>query len=151
MGGHSIVAKRATSPKFPRPKPSAASRATSPLAGGLSSRATSPAASRSGSPPVASAGNKRKAEDGVAPVPKQKKAKSNQSSAETLPEPSLADIVEWFEKHGEASTKDCSTAFRPRLPNDEKRKEFIRKIKTICASRDNLLHLRPSELPLMSV
>lgn len=71
MGGHSVVAKRATSPKAPKLKGQggAGSRATSPLAGGVGAGAgvgsragspVSPGASRATSPAAPS--KKRKAE-----------------------------------------------------------------------------------------
>ncbi|KAH8118694.1 hypothetical protein DFH11DRAFT_1503243 [Phellopilus nigrolimitatus] len=79
MGGHSVVAKRATSPKAPKLKNQSGSRATSPLAGGAGSRAgspnpppASPVASRAGSPPAPGStpgSKKRKAEDGAAGAP----------------------------------------------------------------------------------
>ena len=75
MGGHSVLAKRATSPKPPKMKSQVAgqsgSRATSPLAGATGSRPgspipVSPGASRATSPvPAGSQSKKRKAEGDV--------------------------------------------------------------------------------------
>jgi transcription initiation factor TFIIF subunit alpha len=150
LGGHSVVAKRATGPKLSRPKLSAGSRATSPLAGGgLSSWATSPSTSRAGSPPVA--GSKRKADDASSdsgtPVSKPKKAKSDAKSnaASMAREVTLPEIVEWFEKHPNSTTKDCSQAFRPFLGDDARRKRFITKTKSVVISRDGYLSLRPGK------
>ena len=80
MGGHSIVAKRATSPplpKAPKLKPSqSGSRATSPLAGSTGSRAgspnppaLSPGVSRASSPSASTSSKKRKAEEGAGTGP----------------------------------------------------------------------------------
>ena len=115
MGGHSVVAKRATSPKAPAPKLKAkpGSRATSPLAG-VGSRASSPVPpsagvaavpgtlnSHVGSPPVTSGSStstpkpaavKRKADDASpsgaatpAGQPKPKKRKPTGTSSSTSP------------------------------------------------------------------
>lgn len=79
MGGHSVVAKRATSPKPPKLKGQvpgqAGNRATSPLAGPTGSRVGSPApvspgASRATTPaPAGSPSKKRKADGEVSGAP----------------------------------------------------------------------------------
>ncbi|KAI5120668.1 hypothetical protein M0805_006957 [Coniferiporia weirii] len=76
MGGHSVVAKRATSPKAPKLKGQGqGSRATSPLASGVGSRAASPNPSPvspgvgNAASPGSALSKKRKAEDGVATPP----------------------------------------------------------------------------------
>lgn len=78
MGGHSVVAKRATSPKAPKLKTSTSgSRAASPLAG---SRAGSPAPA-SPTSGTATPSKKRKAEEGAA------SAVPNPSMASGTPKP----------------------------------------------------------------
>ncbi|KNZ79806.1 Transcription initiation factor IIF subunit alpha [Termitomyces sp. J132] len=112
LGGHSVVAKRATSPKPPKPKPHVnggnsplGSRATSPVAS--NSRATSPAAgSPSGSPPKPN--NKRKATDEIpngpsatngvngTQIPKPKKRKAGVAPVNATPEQLKAMLIEWL-------------------------------------------------------
>jgi transcription initiation factor TFIIF subunit alpha len=139
MGGHSMVAKRATSPKIPRPK-NAASRATSPLAGSLSSR-TSPAASRAGSPPApsGSGAQKRKAtEDGSIPPKPKKQRPAGELNAQKL--------IDWLEKTEKASTRDCIAAFAGYTHNEEAKKLFTRLVKEVAILKGGFLVLRPGGL-----
>lgn len=152
-GGHSIVAKRATSPKVPKLKGSGGpSRATSPLAGGVGSRATSPVAA--GSPPsqgstLASAGvkpsNKRKATDdpnasggsggGSAPV----KAKKHKGPTGEL---EVSMLVDWLRQTPNATTRDCIQHFTPYLTTHEKKERFAAMVKEVATLKDRFLVLR---------
>ncbi|KAH7929449.1 Rap30/74 interaction domain-containing protein [Leucogyrophana mollusca] len=71
LGGHSVVAKRATSPKAPKLKSTNGSRATSPLSGqGAGSRATSPVSGSRATSPVTVRSPTSPTASGSASVPK---------------------------------------------------------------------------------
>ncbi|CAL1700613.1 unnamed protein product [Somion occarium] len=150
-GGHSIVAKRATSPKAPKGKPNGPSRATSPLAGG--SRATSPVAgtgSRASSPAAQGPGvpaklsNKRKATEELtsptngqgAPI-KQKKRKSS-----AIGELDAQMLIEWLKVTANATTRDCIHHFSPYLKKDDEKRRFAGLVKEVAVLKDNVLTLR---------
>ncbi|KIM53796.1 hypothetical protein SCLCIDRAFT_17828 [Scleroderma citrinum Foug A] len=159
MGGHSVVAKRATSPKAPKPS---VSRGNSPLSGppGTSSQAGSPSGSRATSPVAgASKGasgtpstNKRKAPDesgtaspaaasnGTAP-PKPKKRKP-------LP-PGPIDgeleermLIEWLQSAPNASTRDCIQHFTPYLTSEAKKTRFTAMVKEVAQLKGGVLILK---------
>ena len=150
-GGHSVVAKRATSPQVPKPRPSAVSRGNSPLgaASPPGSRATSPSAD------TLKTSVKRKAEDsppgtpnGVmhpangTPKPKKRKppvvAPVSIAELETM-------LVEWLRQTPEAKTRDCIQHFTPYLQNDPvKKKEFAELVRKVAALRSGVLVLRTS-------
>ncbi|KAK0491031.1 transcription initiation factor [Armillaria novae-zelandiae] len=157
LSGHSVVAKRATSPKAPKLKPSGGSRGGSPLASRATSpvpvsnsRATSPVAgagSRAGSPVVQN-GKKRKAEDGASSPqgsgqaggpPKPKKRKSNAG-----PVPPLEDrmVIEWLKNTPNASTRDCIQHFTPFLRDEGKKAKFTALVKEVAQLKDGVLVLR---------
>ncbi|OJT03740.1 Transcription initiation factor IIF subunit alpha [Trametes pubescens] len=157
-GGHSVVARRATSPKMPKLKTAIPSRAGSPLASpnGASppaSRATSPTA---GSPPPApsAAGGakalKRKATDdgsagaaGGAPgsVPRPKKRK-----AQLLPGAELEDrmVIDWLRATPGATTRECILHFTPYLTDEEKKNKFTALVKEVAQLSKGVLVLRPA-------
>lgn len=159
MGGHSVVAKRATSPKAPKPN---VSRGNSPLSGppGTSSRAASPSGSRATSPVAGvSKGvsgtpstNKRKAPEdsgtassaaasnGTAP-PKPKKRKP-------LP-PGPIDgeleermLIEWLQSTPNASTRDCIQHFTPYLTSEAKKTRFTAMVKEVAQLKGGVLILK---------
>lgn len=165
LGGHSVVAKRATSPKAPKLKtnvsrgnsplasrpgsPVGPSRATSPVAGagGMGSRAGSPVAVANG------AQKKRKAtEDGpTSPTtangtsgapPKAKKRKA----AAFVPTGELEDVmvIEWLRNRPEAKTRDCIAHFTPYLTDDAKKLKFTALVKEVAQLKAGLLILRPA-------
>lgn len=160
-GGHSVVAKRATSPnvKMPKLKTNGQSRATSPLAGG-GSRATSPVASV-GSPPAARAesppsqssvngptspqggangkpNNKRKAEDGTAPS----KPKKRRAQATVTGELDENMVIEWLRKAGNVSTRECIAYFTPYLSEESKKQAFTKLVKEVAALKGGRLVLK---------
>ncbi|KAK0468365.1 transcription initiation factor [Desarmillaria tabescens] len=156
LSGHSLVAKRATSPKAPKLKPNGGSRGGSPLASRATSpvpvsnsRATSPVAgagSRAGSP-VLQNGKKRKADEGAASPqgsgqvgpPKPKKRKSNAG-----PVPPLEDrmVIEWLKNTPNASTRDCIQHFTPFLRDEGKKAKFTALVKEVAQLKDGVLVLR---------
>lgn len=151
MGGHSVVAKRATSPKAPKQKPINISRGSSPLAGNApvsSSRATSPvAASRATSPVPSSAPNaaqkKRKADDpapngGAVPKPKKRKAVGPLPQGQL--EPRL--LIEWLRKTPNASTRDCIAYFSPYLTEEGTKARFTALVKEVAQLKEGILVLR---------
>jgi transcription initiation factor TFIIF subunit alpha len=137
LGGHSLVAKRATSPKLPRLK-GAGSRATSPLAGAGGSRATSPV----GSQPGAGSSNKRKAEDGARetspPPPKAKKRKADEALGP------LTDtmLVEWLKRNPGATTRTCIGVFGKYAKDEAGKAIFTQLVKKVATMKDNILILR---------
>jgi transcription initiation factor TFIIF subunit alpha len=170
MGGHSIVAKRATSPKAPKLKSTptngsratnTGSRATSPVNG---SRATSPAAPAKGpgSPilngqPTSS--NKRKATDdlgggpispgaavnGVTAPPKPKKRKPLPTGPPPDGELEEKMLVEWLQNTPNATTRDCIQHFTPYLTTDAKKAKFTAMVKEVAQLRGGILVLRNRE------
>ncbi len=148
-GGHSVVAKRATSPKVPKPKAGIPSRAGSPLVGSSdasppASRATSP--SVPGAPGTSSPGGKalkRKAtEDGGgatisdgAPRPKKRKAPGE-----------LEDrmVIEWLRNHPNATTRECIQHFGRYLTDDAKKSKFTALVKEVAQLSNGALVLRPA-------
>ncbi|EIN10618.1 hypothetical protein PUNSTDRAFT_51226 [Punctularia strigosozonata HHB-11173 SS5] len=155
-GGHSIVAKRATSPKAPKLKTNGGSRATSPLAGSAS-RATSPVASgsRAGSPVAQSPsgprqGNKRKADDGVSAAPSpgagggdgtggQPKAKKRKAVGELNEQM----VVDWLKATPTPKIRDCISHFTPYLSTPEIKKRFTQIVKEVARVRDGQMVLKP--------
>ncbi|KAJ2931747.1 hypothetical protein H1R20_g5376, partial [Candolleomyces eurysporus] len=160
LGGHSLMAKRATSPKAPKAKISgsrgaspAGSRANSP---NPASRATSPLAT-----PSASAGefknNKRKADDSPTspvngtgpndvPKPKKKKIQNAPDYASCSASELEALLIEWLKNTPTATTKNCVQHFNSYMlgPNGaERRKEFSSLVKRVATLKDAVLTLRP--------
>ncbi|KAI0335492.1 hypothetical protein GY45DRAFT_1316820 [Cubamyces sp. BRFM 1775] len=156
-GGHSVVAKRATSPKMPKPKAGIPSRAGSPLASpnGVSppaSRATSPGVA---SPPVPNSMKlKRKATDdgsaaagpggaagtpGGPPRPKKRKA-------QLPPGAELEDrmVIEWLRNTPNATTRECILHFTPYLTDEEKKNKFTALVKEVAQLSKGVLVLRPA-------
>ncbi|KAI0776093.1 hypothetical protein BD413DRAFT_526427 [Trametes elegans] len=161
-GGHSVFAKRATSPKVPKPKTGIASRAGSPLASpnGVSppaSRATSPSAGSPPGPAPPSGGAKplkRKATDdgtgaaggaggagspGGAPRPKKRKA-------QLPPGAELEDrmVIEWLRNTPNATTRECILHFTPYLTTEEKKNKFTALVKEVAQLSKGVLVLRPA-------
>ena len=149
-GGHSVVAKRATSPKAPKGNLNG-SRASSPLAGGSGSRATSPVASGSrAASPVAQSpvpgkpNNKRKATDdptspttgtGAPAKPKKRKpAPVGELDAQML--------IEWLRVTPNPRTRDCIAHFSAYLRVPEDKKRFAELVKQTAVLKDNVLSLR---------
>ncbi|ESK96006.1 transcription initiation factor iif subunit alpha [Moniliophthora roreri MCA 2997] len=163
LGGHSVVAKRATSPPPPKaPKlKTNMSRASSPLAGGSGSRAGSPVTgpgSRASSP-VANGQKKRKAEDSVpSPTspsgtspnvagqqPKPKKRK-NQNGAVATPTGPLEDwmLIDWLKNTPNASTRECIQYFTPYLTDEKEKSRFTGLVKEFATLKNGVLTLRSS-------
>ena len=150
-GGHYIVAKRATSPKVPKPKSGMVSRAGSPLASptGASppaSRATSPG--RADSPPsganaVPGAKHlKRKAtEDASAAtpdgVPRPKKRKAPGELEDRM-------VIEWLRNTPNATTRECIMHFTRYLTDEAKKSKFTALVKEVAQLSNGVLVLRPA-------
>ncbi|KAI0677524.1 hypothetical protein C8Q78DRAFT_1003079 [Trametes maxima] len=151
-GGHSVVAKRATSPKVPKPKTGLPSRAGSPLA---SPNGVSPPASRATSPSAGAATPgggmklKRKATDdgsgaaggaaGTIPRPKKRKA-------QLPPGTELEDrmVIEWLRNTPNATTRECILHFTPYLTDEEKKNKFTALVKEVAQLSKGVLVLRPA-------
>ena len=138
QSGHSLVAKRATSPKVPRDQ-SKAGRAGSPLA----QTSTTP-----GGPTSAAKSNphKRKAEDGGAP------SNTNGTGSGTAPKKrrkatvdgELEDsmVIDWLRNSPSASTRDCIQHFTPYLTDEAKKVKFTSLIKEVAQLKGGVLVLR---------
>ncbi|KAG6821276.1 hypothetical protein H0H93_002386 [Arthromyces matolae] len=163
LGGHSVVAKRATSPKPPKPKAPVnggtsplGSRATSPVAS--NSRATSPAAGGSsvGSPITSKPNNKRKALDEPANIgapatngahgaqmPKAKKRKAQGVvPINATPEQLKVMLIEWLGSTQSATTRECIHHFTPYLTDAEKKTQFSSLVRDVAQLKDGVLVLR---------
>ncbi|KAJ3563280.1 hypothetical protein NP233_g9042 [Leucocoprinus birnbaumii] len=152
LGGHSVVAKRATSPKAPKPisqtvsknNSPANSRATSPVAG---SRATSPVAN--GQRPAGN-GNKRKAEDTASATSPgangQPKPKKRREVAPVTPEEMQTMLIEWLKTspREKATTRECIQHFTPYLTDQAKKAEFSKLVREVAMLKDGFLMLRAS-------
>lgn len=154
LGGHSIVAKRATSPKVPKMKsnsgghgasPLGASRATSPAASG--SRAASPAIGTGSRPGTLVQGSrKRKATDDIsAPssgvsggnsAPKLKKRKSIAGELEDKM------VIEWLKSTPNAKARDCIRHFGPYLTDEGRKRKFKALVQEVAQSKGGVLVLR---------
>ncbi|KAF7332211.1 Transcription initiation factor [Mycena kentingensis (nom. inval.)] len=161
LGGHSVVAKRATSPKANnRPKVNGASRSGSPLASG--SRAASPASNSRATSPVNGTTTpngikKRKAEDypvgspsptspnGANAPPKPKKRKGTNGVG--VPAGELEDhmVINWLKNTVGATTRDCIAFFQPYLTDDGKKQRFTALIKEVAHLKNGVLALRPGK------
>lgn len=154
-GGHSVVAKRATSPKIPKPKAVNTSRGNSPLG-----NQTSPLADSRGTSPVASdmtngvgkPSLKRKVDDGTTGTenvgantePKTKKRKAPTSDVapiEVSSEELERLLVEWLKNTTGATTKDCIKHFGPYIA--EKRPEFASMVRKVAQLKNGVLICKP--------
>ncbi|TFK43529.1 hypothetical protein BDQ12DRAFT_675125 [Crucibulum laeve] len=165
LGGHSVLAKRATSPKPPKPKTSNGSRANSPLGSRASSpvagsRATSPMGTvsngaRAESPGIQKVNNKRKAEEspsstnvshapnGGNQAPKVKKRKATAHDSSPLSSAELeAMLVGWLMNTPNATTRDCIHHFTRYLTDAEKKSEFSNLVKKVAQLKGGVLVLR---------
>ncbi|KAG6887691.1 hypothetical protein C0995_013433 [Termitomyces sp. Mi166 len=162
LGGHSVVAKRATSPKPPKPKHPVnggntplGSRATSPTAS--NSRATSPVAgSPAGSPTAPKPSNKRKAVDEPAngvpatngvngaqmPKPKKRKAIAGVAPVNATPEQLKAMLIEWLGSTHNATTRECIHHFTPYLTDADKKTQFSGLVRDVAQLKGGVLVLR---------
>jgi len=172
LGGHSMVAKRATSPKVPKLKSTNASRSGSPLATSRAGSPVSPIAapgSRAVSPNASTTVNgaqnghqqtkKRKAEDAGSPSPtsptgnglpkpKKRKAQVTASAPVAMPTGPLEGrlLVEWLKNTptANASTRECIQYFTPYLTDEEKKAQFTVLVKEIAQLKNGVLVLRPA-------
>ena len=160
-GGHSVVAKRATSPKMPKPKTAITSRGNSPLGSQTSplagSRATSPATSDipNGTGPNTKTVLKRKADDTSAEsagatvnaVNDQHKSKKRKAPAADVTPIEVSSeelerlLVEWLKNTTGATTKDCIKHFGPYIA--EKRPEFANMVRKVAQLKNGVLICKP--------
>ncbi|KAH7914352.1 hypothetical protein BJ138DRAFT_1079736 [Hygrophoropsis aurantiaca] len=172
LGGHSVVAKRATSPKAPKLKSANVSRANSPLSShGAGSRATSPVAnSRATSPAVKSPtsptasnsaslpkpANKRKATDdpvgsgqpsgsqpnGSTGAPKPKRRKPLPPGPSASGELEENMLVEWLQNAAEPTTRNCIRHFTAYLTTDAQKSKFAVLVKQVATMKKGVLVLK---------
>ncbi|KAF9221969.1 Rap30/74 interaction domain-containing protein [Gyrodon lividus] len=161
MGGHSVVAKRATSPKVPKAKSTNVSRGNSPLSGapGAGSQASSPAAGGSKGPgsPLPSGSskptNKRKVDEvsgagasagatngGGAPKPKKRKPLQTGPTPQGELEERM--LIEWLQNTPNATTRDCIQHFTPYLISEAKKTRFTAMVKEVAQLKGGVLVLK---------
>lgn len=156
LGGHSVVAKRATSPKIPKPKGNI-SRGNSPLGGQThlaGSRATSPVHELPNGNGL-KANLKRKADDsapgtpvghvphGGNPTLVNKKRKTPAAGGVSVTSEELENmLIEWVRTSANASTRDCIQHFTPYLTDAEKKAEFSGMVKKHAQLKNGVLVLR---------
>ncbi|KXN86274.1 Transcription initiation factor IIF subunit alpha [Leucoagaricus sp. SymC.cos] len=150
LGGHSVVAKRATSPKAFKPITQDVSKNNSPA----NSRATSPAAGSRATSPVANGqkvgSNKRKAEDltnAASPGANgQPKAKKRREVAPVTSEEMQTLLIEWLKTSPKekATTRECIQHFTPYLTDQAKKAEFSKMVREVAMLKDGILVLRAS-------
>lgn len=136
QNGHSLVAKRATSPKAPRDQ-AKMGRAGSPLA----QTSTTPGSPTSATRPLS---HKRKAEEGGPPsegaAPKKRK-RATVVAVEGELEDSM--VIDWLRTTTNASTRDCINNFTPYIRDEGKKEKFIGLIKSIAQLKGGVLVLKP--------
>ena len=158
-GGHSVVAKRATSPKMPKPKTTITSRGNSPLGSQTSplvgSRATSPVTTDIPNGTVINPKSvlKRKADDSnaentaVNAVNDQHKSKKRKAPATDVTPIEVSSeelerlLVEWLKNTTGATTKDCIKHFGPYIA--EKRPEFASMVRKVAQLKNGVLICKP--------
>ncbi|KAJ6613443.1 hypothetical protein B0H10DRAFT_1881278 [Mycena sp. CBHHK59/15] len=153
LGGHSVVAKRATSPKAPKQKSNGASRGSSPLA----SRAASPIAGGGASPNPNGSQKKRKATEefgagsasptspnghGPNAPPKAKKRKGHNGGVAPAGELEDRMVIEWLRNTPNATTRDCIQNFQPYLTDETKKAKFTALIKEVAQLKGGVVVLR---------
>ncbi|KZT12734.1 Rap30/74 interaction domain-containing protein [Laetiporus sulphureus 93-53] len=149
-GGHSIVAKRATSPKMPKvPIPGTGMRPTSPLAGRMTSPTSPTSPLANGKPSI-----KRKATDDGTGGPvgpsgagsTQGAPKKKRRSHAPPPTTELEDrmVIEWLRDTPGATTRDCIHHFTPWLTDEAKKVRFTALVKEVAHLRLGVLVLRPA-------
>ena len=172
LGGHSIVAKRATSPKAPKPRvmpnglraisPLAQVTANSPngtdtLLGSPGPSSLPPRVPSSGAPPT-KLSNKRKADEtedvasapspaastaGGQPKPKKRRATAAMLGPDGQPiELEDSMVIEWLRNTPNAKTRDCISHFTPYLRTDEQKARFTGLIKEVAQLKNGVLVLR---------
>ena len=138
QSGHSLVAKRATSPKVPRDQPKAG-RAGSPLA----QTSTTPGSPTSTTKPNS---HKRKAEEAGSPgnangttsgttAKKRRKATVDGELEDSM-------VIDWLRNSPSASTRDCIQYFTPYLTDETKKVKFTSLIKEVAQLKGGVLVLR---------
>jgi transcription initiation factor TFIIF subunit alpha len=156
-GGHSVVAKRATSPKMPKPKTAITSRGNSPLSSQMSplagSRATTDMPNGTGTNPKPVL--KRKADDSggenaggtVNAVNDQHRPKKRKAPATDVTPIEVSSeelerlLVEWLKNTTGATTKDCIKHFGPYIA--EKRPEFASMVRKVAQLKNGVLICKP--------
>ena len=132
QNGHSLVAKRATSPKAPRDQ-AKTGRAGSPLA----QTSTTPVSPTSATKPLS---QKRKAEDagplnGAGAPKKRRRATADEELEDSM-------VIDWLRDTPNASTRDCIQHFTPYLRDEAKKVKFTTLIKEVAQLKGGVLVLR---------
>ncbi|TRM67592.1 hypothetical protein BD626DRAFT_449538 [Schizophyllum amplum] len=152
LGGHSIVAQRATSPKAMKLKPSTSSgggsRAGSPLAsGGRAGSPSAPGGSRASSPVVngQKPSNKRKATDDASPTsPTAANAPPRPKKRKSAPLEPLEDrqVIKWLQEHDKVTTRECIQHFTPYLKDEAVKSHFTQLVKEVAQLKGGQLVLK---------
>ncbi|KIY49200.1 Rap30/74 interaction domain-containing protein [Fistulina hepatica ATCC 64428] len=146
MGGHSVVAKRATSPKGTVKQPKGAgSRASSPLASVALSRSGSPAAAATVFPTSNGAQKKRKATDepGSPTVGEKAKKRKHHNHSAALAPLDIDLVVKWMASMEKPTTKDCINYFSAYTKDSVQRTRFTEIMRQIVFVKDGIMVLKP--------
>lgn len=150
QSGHSLVAKRATSPQTPKPKPPNLVRGSSPLGGQLST-VQSPVATDGINGDATKGTLKRKADHSTSPAPgpnpdtqppKQKKRKAATQGASISSVELESMLLEWLKTVTNATTRDCIHHFTPYLVDAEKKAEFSAMVRKHATLKNGVLVAR---------
>jgi transcription initiation factor TFIIF subunit alpha len=140
MGGHSVVAKRATSPKPPKLRALTPTRAGSPLA----SPPNSPTANggRAASPLYTATNGsqkKRKAADDPSNGVGQKAKKRKTITAQEL---TAQMVIDWVKSNPGSKTQDCIKYFLSFVKGDGVKDRFTQLVKEVASLKDGVLVLK---------
>ncbi|KAF8655264.1 hypothetical protein AX16_003165 [Volvariella volvacea WC 439] len=149
MGGHSLIAKRATSPKASKPSISRDNSPSRPLSSAGNARPGTPsgvAQQSHGGQKIN--GMKRKAVDDGSPPPGTPSSGAPSGTLKkkkrTTPEGELDDnmVIEWLRNTPNATTRDCLKHFKSYLVDDATRSNFTRLVKEVAVLKNGVLVLR---------
>ena len=157
--GHSVVAKRATSPHFPKPRaPNAPnggnmfmvhanavqSRSTSPtIIDGVNGDATKVSLKRKAD--TSTSANMPPAADSQPPKSKKRKATVQGSTVSSAELESM--LVEWLKTTTDSTTRDCIQNFTPYLVDAEKKAEFSAMVRKHATLKNGVLVPKSSSSP----
>jgi transcription initiation factor TFIIF subunit alpha len=152
--GHSVVAKRATSPHFPKPKvpniPNGGSLfvgqanavQSTTIVDGVNSNATKVSLKRKAD--TATVAN-TPAADGQPPKSKKRKATVQGSTVSSAELESM--LLEWLKTTTDSTTRDCIQNFTPYLVDSEKKAEFSAMVRKHATLKNGVLVPKSSSSP----
>ena len=147
--GHSVVAKRATSPHIPKPKVLNVPNGSNLLVGHQNARSTSPTVVDGVNGDMTKVSLKRKADVPTSPPlggaaidmnpPKAKKRKATVQGSMVSSAELESMLVEWLKTTTNATTRDCIHHFTPFLVDSEKKIEFSAMVRKHATLKNGVL------------